>query len=97
MRRPGPEVKAPMQSLVTSFHWEVGALDYLSLGRPNDSYPYILVMTDAFSKYAIAVPTRDQTARRTARAVWTSLIQPFGCPERLLANRGGAFESEVMH
>ena len=93
----GPEVRAPLQPIVSSYPWEVVALDYLSLGRPADTHPYILVMTDLFSRYAVAVPTKDQTAQTTARALWTALIQPFGCPERFLTDRGGAFESEVMH
>ncbi|XP_034086009.1 uncharacterized protein LOC117555269 [Gymnodraco acuticeps] len=44
--------------------------------------------------YAVAVPTKDQTAQTTARHLWTALIQPSGCPERFLTDRGGAFESE---
>ncbi|KAK5898981.1 hypothetical protein CesoFtcFv8_008505 [Champsocephalus esox] len=92
----GPKVRAPLQPIVSSYPWEVVALDYLSLGRPADTHQYILVMTDLFSRYAVAVPTKDQTAQTTARHLWTALIQPFGCPERFLTDRGGAFESEVM-
>lgn len=93
----GPPVTAPLQPIVSSYPWEVVALDYLSLGRPADTHQYVLVMTDLFSRYAVAVPTKDQTAQTTAKAIWTSLIQPFGCPERFLTDRGGAFESAVMH
>lgn len=93
----GPAVRAPLQPIVSSYPWEVVALDYLSLGRPADTHPYILVMTDLFSRFAVAVPTKDQTAQTTANALWAALIQPFGCPERFLTDRGGAFESEVMH
>ncbi|KAJ8000169.1 hypothetical protein DPEC_G00202050 [Dallia pectoralis] len=96
VRKRGPGVRAPMQPIVTSYPWEIVALDYLSLGRATDEYPYILVMTDLFSRYAVAVPTKDQSAQTTVRALWRSLIQPFGCPERLLTDRGGAFESQVM-
>lgn len=53
-------------------------------------------MTDLFSKYAIAVPTKDQSATTTARAVWTHLFQVFGCPEQILSDRGGAFESALF-
>lgn len=58
------------------------ALDFLTLGRPTDRYQNILVMTDLFSKFAWTVLTPDQTALTTARAaLWTHVIQPFGCPE----------------
>uniref|UniRef100_A0A3B3DWZ3 Gypsy retrotransposon integrase-like protein 1 n=1 Tax=Oryzias melastigma TaxID=30732 RepID=A0A3B3DWZ3_ORYME len=92
----GPEVKAPLVSIKTSYPFEVVGLDYLSLGRPDDRWPYILVMTDLFSKYAQAIPTRDQSAATTARTVYNNWIQKFGCPERILSDRGAAFESSLF-
>ena len=92
----GPEVRAPLLPITTSYPFEVVGVDYLSLGRPDDRYPYILVMTDLFSKYALAVPTKDQSANTTAHALYSSLIQTFGCPERILTDRGGAFESSLL-
>lgn len=53
-------------------------------------------MTDLFSRYALAVPTKDQTTPTTVKALWTSLTQPFGCPERFLTDQGAAFESALM-
>ncbi|KAJ8400613.1 hypothetical protein AAFF_G00393820 [Aldrovandia affinis] len=55
----GPEVRAPFS---TSYPLVVVAMDYLSLERPGDSYPYLLVMTDLFSKYGWVVPVKDQSA-----------------------------------
>nr|XP_055050769.1 uncharacterized protein LOC129436578 [Misgurnus anguillicaudatus] len=53
-------------------------------------------MTDLFSKYAFAVPTKDQSAITTAKALYSAVIQVMGCPERILSDRGGAFQSAVM-
>lgn len=92
----GLEVRAPLLPITTSYPFEVVGVDYLSLGRPDDQYPYILVMTDLFSKYALAVPTRDQSANTMARALYSSLIQTFGCPERILTDWGAAFESLLI-
>lgn len=94
--RAGPEVKAPLQPVVSRYPFEILALDYLSLGRVTDSHPCILVVTDLFSRYAVAVPTRDQTAQTTAKALWIHVIQQFGCPERILTDQGGAFESQLF-
>lgn len=44
----------------------------------------------------MAVPTKDQTAQTTVKVLWKHVIQVFGCPERILTDRGGAFESELM-
>jgi len=93
----GPEVRAPLTPILTSYPFEVVGVDFLSLGRPDDRYPYILVMTDLFSKYALAVPTKDQSAVTTTQALYHNLIQTFGCPERILTDRGAAFESTLVH
>lgn len=53
-------------------------------------------MTDLFSKFAVAVPTKDQSAETTARALYNNLVQTFGCPERILTDRGAAFESNLI-
>lgn len=83
-------MRAPLQSIQSTYPFEVVGLDYLSLGRPADAYPYILVITDLFSRYAVAVPTQDQSAITTAKALWEAFIHSFGCPERFLSDRGGA-------
>lgn len=92
----GAQPKAPLCPTPSSYPFETVALDFLSLGRPSDTYQYILVITDLFSRYALAVPTKDQTAPTTVKALWTTLILPFGCPERILTDRGAAFESMLM-
>lgn len=68
----------------------------MSLGRPSDSYQNILVMVDMFTRYAWAVPTKDQTAQTTVRALWTDVVQTFGCPLRFHSDRGPNFESELV-
>lgn len=95
LNRPTDGPRAPLCSIESSYPWETLALDYLSLNRPGDRYPYILVMVDLFSRFAFAVPTRDQTAPTTARVLWTTVFQSFGCPERILTDQGPAFEAEL--
>lgn len=95
-RKPGPEVRAPLVPIITSYPLETVAIDYLALGRPGDTYPYLLVMTDLFSRYGWAVPTKDQTAETTVKALWTAVVQHWGFPEQLLSDRGAAFESELV-
>uniref|UniRef100_A0A3B3RCC0 Gypsy retrotransposon integrase-like protein 1 n=1 Tax=Paramormyrops kingsleyae TaxID=1676925 RepID=A0A3B3RCC0_9TELE len=86
----------PFSGLQTSYPWEVLAVDYLSLGRPGDPYPYVLVAIDVFSRFAFAVPTRDQTAATAVRVIWEEVIRHYGCPERLLSDQGPAFESQLV-
>jgi hypothetical protein len=54
-------------------------MDYLSLERSKGGYENILVITDHFTRYAIAIPTRTQTAKTTAEAFFYDvLISTFG-------------------
>lgn len=91
-----PVVKAPLVPIECSYPLEIIAMDYLSLGRKGDYYQHILVMTDLFSRHSWAVPTRDQTAVTTAKALWRTVIQTWGCPEKILSDRGATFESTVV-
>ena len=90
------EPRAPLQPFNVSYPLEVVAIDFLTLGRPTDTCQNILVATDLFTKYSWAVSTRDQTAQSTVRALWTHVIQPFGCPARFHSDRGANFESALM-
>lgn len=90
------EPRAPLNPVTVTYPLEVVALDFLSLGRPSDSYQNILVMTDMFTRYSWAVPTRDQTAKTTVRAIWAHIIQTFGCPGRFHSDQGPNFESDLM-
>lgn len=90
------EPKAPLNPIPVSYPLEVIAPDYLSLGRPNDTYQNILVATDQFTRFAWAIPTRDQTAVTTVKAIWSNIIQIFGCPARFHSDQGANFESSLM-
>ncbi|KAL7882597.1 hypothetical protein SRHO_G00002550 [Serrasalmus rhombeus] len=90
------ELKAPLHPISVSFPLEVIALDFLSLSRPTDTYQNILVAVDMFTRYAWAIPTRDQTAKTTVKALWLHVIQAFGCPLRFHSDRGPNFESALF-
>uniref|UniRef100_A0A3B3DC26 Integrase catalytic domain-containing protein n=1 Tax=Oryzias melastigma TaxID=30732 RepID=A0A3B3DC26_ORYME len=89
-------VKAPLQPILTSYPLEIVGLDFLTLGRPNDATQNILVATDLFTYFAWAIPTRDQTAQTTVKALWSHIIQPFGCPARFHSDQGPNFESDLV-
>ena len=62
---------------------EIVALDYLTLEDGRGGVVNVLVITDHFSKYAVAIPTTNQTARTTARVFFDAFIVHYGFPTRI--------------
>ncbi len=62
----------------------------------SPAYQQILVTNDMFAHYSWAAPTRDQTAKSTVHAVWSQIIQTFGCPTRFHSDQGPNFKSDLM-
>lgn len=96
LRKAKPDQKAPLVPIVPQAPLHIVAMDFLTLSRPTDRYQNILVITDLFTKFAWAVPTADQTALTTAKALWAAVLQPFGCPEVIHSDQGPNFESTLI-
>ena len=56
----------------------------------------ILVMTDHFTRYTLAVVTRDQMAKTVAKVFYECFIAVFGVPTKLLSDRGANFTSTLV-
>ena len=55
-----------------------------------------LVITDVFSKFSVAVPTKDETAVTTAKVLVREWFMRYGVPERLHSDQGRNFESSLI-
>ena len=86
---------APLESIVTSQPMELVALDFITI-EEGATKRDVLVMTDHFSKYAMAVPTRNQTAQTTAKAFFDNFIVHYGFPARIHTDQGRNFESGLI-
>ena len=51
---------------------------------------------DHFSRYAKAFPTRNQTARKTARVFFENFIVNYGFPARIHRDQGQNFVSNLI-
>ena len=56
----------------------------------------VLVMTDHFTRYALAVVTKDQTAKMVVKVFYECFIAVFGAPAKLLSDRGAIFTSALV-
>ena len=71
-------------------------MDFLSLEMSAGGYEHILVITDHFTRYAKAIPTRNQSTQTTARILFDNFICHYGFPSQLHSDQGRNFESEVI-
>ena len=95
-KAPDTRRQATLESIRTSRPLELVCIDFLSLERSKGGCEHILVVTDHFSRYAQAYPTRDEKATTVARVLWEKFIVNYGIPERLHSDQGRCFESSVI-
>ena len=56
----------------------------------------VLVMTNHFTRYALAVVTKDQMAKTVAKVFYERFIVIFGVPTKLLSDMGANFMSALV-
>ena len=71
-------------------------MDFLTLDNSKGGYGKILAITDHFTKFAVAVPTRNELAKTTADALYNHFIVPYGFPRRIHTDQGPNFESKLI-
>lgn len=66
-KMPQPMIQAPWAPFLASQPLEVVAMDFTTLEPASDGQENVLVVTDVFTKFSQALPTRDQKADTTAK------------------------------
>ena len=94
-RKYAPQV-APLQPIYVSQPMELVHMDYLSLEPSKGNIENVLVITDHFSRYALAYPSKTQTAQATARILWDNFIGHYGFPEKFISDQGRNFMSDLI-
>lgn len=94
-RKSSTNIKSELVNIVTTYPLELVSMDYLTL-EPSRGHGNILVITDHFTKYALAIPTKNQTAKTTAEAFYNHFIVNYGIPTKLHTDQGANFESDLI-
>lgn len=95
-RKTRNERAAPLCNIKTSRPLELVCMDFLSVEPDQSNTKDILVLTDHFIKYAVAIPTRNQKAQTVAKCLWENFLVHYGFPEKLLSDQGPDFESRTI-
>lgn len=94
-RKSPTNTRAPLVNVTTTHPLELVCMDYLTL-EPSRGVGNILVITDHFTKYALAIATKNQTAKTTAEVFYEHFITNYGPPSRIHSDQGACFESDII-
>lgn len=96
LRKTVPKPSAELVNIVSHQPMELVCIDFLSLERSKGGHENILVITDHFTRYAQAFPTRNQLAKTTAKVLFENFIVHYGFPARFHSDQGRNFESSLI-
>lgn len=91
-----PEARAPLESIRTSAPLELVCIDFWSAEGKNGENVDVLVITDHFTKLALAFPCPNQTAKVVAQKLWNQFFCTYGFPLRIHSDKGANFESQLI-
>ena len=93
--------RAPLCLIQVYALLELVHLDYTSIESKMElnktpMVKSVLMMTDHFMRYALAVVMKDQTAMTVMKVFYECFIAVFGAPAKLLSDRGANFTSALV-
>nr|ATA66769.1 Pol, env [Haliotis discus hannai] len=95
-RKTATTSRAPLVNIQTSQPLELVCMDYLSLEPSKGGQQHVLVITDHFTRYAQAYPTKNMTAKTTAEAFFNNFVVHYGLPRRIHSDQGANFVGKLM-
>ena len=93
--------KAQLRPIIATNPFELIHADYCTLEEPVDrrggnKRHDVLVVTDHFTRFALAFVTPDHSAATTARVLWNNVFMGYGIPHKILTDQGGSFQGDLM-
>ena len=95
-KKPGIGVHQPPGHLLATAPLEVVAMDFTKLEVSADGKEDVLVLTDVFTKWTVAVATKDKSSMSVVKVLLKEWIPHYGVPRRLHSDQGKCFEADVI-
>jgi transposase InsO family protein len=96
LAKSGKKIHAPMGHLLAKKPLEIIAIDFTVLEPSSNGIENVLVITDIFTKFTQAIPTKDQKAKTVAKVLIKEWFVRFGVPYRIHSDQGRNFESDII-
>ncbi|KAI4871331.1 hypothetical protein NFI96_009730, partial [Prochilodus magdalenae] len=96
-RKTLPHRAATLSHMSSSGPMDLVCIDFLTIEPDSQNICNVLVVTDHFTRYAQAFPTKDQKAVTVARTLWEKYFIHYGLPTRIHSDQGRDFESRLIH
>ena len=72
-------------------------LDFTKVDPSKGGKENVLVMTDAFTKFSVAVTTNNQQALTVAKALVEHWFHVYGIPSRIHSDQGKSFDNKIIN
>lgn len=95
-RKSLPQKAAPLQQITSNGPLDLVCIDFLSIEPDSKGIANVLVVTDHYTRYAQAFPTKDQKALTVVRVLFEKFFVDYGLPARIHSDQGRDFESKLM-
>lgn len=87
---------APLHHIVSSGPMDLVCIDFLSMEADSRGISNVLIVTDHFTRYAQAFPSRNQKALTVAKILFEKYFVHYGLPARIHSDQGRDFESRLI-
>ena len=96
IRRKYQPDQVPLLNIEVNQPLELVHLDYLKIEPSKGNVENVLIVTNHFTRYAQAFPSKSHSALATAKLLWNNFILHYGFLGKIITDQGRNFENELL-